>query len=89
MLTFFAPNGWRVGTDLKSANKTWDSVFLCTEFKPLHIKIMLNMNVLYECQNSRDDFSAQRKAVIRPHFYASILSYFRLPIFRFGLLHQF
>ncbi|OBZ73064.1 ATP-dependent DNA helicase PIF1 [Grifola frondosa] len=62
MLVLFNPTGWRSGTDLRAENATWEKTFEHTEFEPQHVKVMQNMNVLYECLDARDDFAAQRRA---------------------------
>ncbi|EIW52163.1 uncharacterized protein TRAVEDRAFT_84602, partial [Trametes versicolor FP-101664 SS1] len=58
MLTLFHPGGWRVGHDMRPAGQTWTSVFERTRFESSHIQIMKNMNLLYECLDARDDYSA-------------------------------
>ncbi|KZT03008.1 uncharacterized protein LAESUDRAFT_660533, partial [Laetiporus sulphureus 93-53] len=62
MLTFFYPRGWRSGIDIKAMSESWDAVFQRTTFASHHVQVMANMNVLYECRDARDDFSAQRLA---------------------------
>ena len=59
MLTFFKP--WRTGLDLKDGENSWDETFLSYTFLPHHIELMKNMNIWYECLDSRDDFHAQMK----------------------------
>ena len=61
MLVLFKPGGWRAGTDLRAANHSWAQAFSATTFKAEHIAVMKNMNVLYECLDARDDYSALRK----------------------------
>lgn len=60
MLTLFAPHGWRTGRELKSPDESWDEAFNRYEFSPSDVQIMKNMNLLYECQDSRDDYRMQR-----------------------------
>ncbi|KZT08010.1 uncharacterized protein LAESUDRAFT_607270, partial [Laetiporus sulphureus 93-53] len=58
MLTFFNPGGWHTGSDLKTVEQNWESVFNQTVFSTDHVRVMANMNVLYECRDARDDFAA-------------------------------
>ncbi|GJF00912.1 hypothetical protein PsYK624_172160, partial [Phanerochaete sordida] len=60
MLTLFHPRGWRTGLELKRPEETWADAFARTEFTPLSEMMMKNMNLLYECQDSRDDFRRTR-----------------------------
>ena len=62
MLTFFCPGGWRIGREMKLPDESWDDAFARHTFSEDHVQIMKNMNVLYECQDSRDDHSARRRA---------------------------
>ncbi|PSR87074.1 hypothetical protein PHLCEN_2v5260, partial [Hermanssonia centrifuga] len=73
MLTLFAPGGWRTGLELKSVEETWDAAFSRTSFIPKHDQLMRNMNVLYECQDARDDYTAQRRAEGKRKFLATFL----------------
>ncbi len=73
MMTFFSPGGWRVGTDLRSSSETWDAAFERTNFSAFHLSLMKNMNVLYECQDARDDFSALRRAEGKRKYLAMFL----------------
>ncbi len=61
MLVFFAPDGWRTGSDLKLTHENWTSAFERTAFHPDHVGIMRNMNLLYECLDARDDYAAIRR----------------------------
>ncbi|KAI0340974.1 hypothetical protein BDW22DRAFT_1298949, partial [Trametopsis cervina] len=58
MLTIFSPHGWRTGADLKSNSELWSDVFKATAFKASHVRIMDNMNLLYECYDAKHDWSA-------------------------------
>ncbi|KAI0819449.1 hypothetical protein BC628DRAFT_1278661, partial [Trametes gibbosa] len=58
MLTIFAPSGWRVASDLLLSAESWSAAFDSCEFDADALRMMANMNVLYECQDARDDFSA-------------------------------
>ncbi|OJT04379.1 hypothetical protein TRAPUB_4922, partial [Trametes pubescens] len=62
MLAFFHPSGWRSGRDLFKLGASWSHIFQRTEFSPNHLTVMKNMNVMYECLDARDDYSAQRRA---------------------------
>lgn len=62
MLAFFAPGGWRTGRDLRVLAENWCTVYDATVFDSAHIQVMKNMNVLYECQDARDDYAAERRA---------------------------
>ncbi|CAA7270635.1 unnamed protein product [Cyclocybe aegerita] len=59
MLTLFKP--WRSGLDLKNATQTWDNAFYLHEFSPRQKEIIGNFNLRYECNDSRDDYSAKLK----------------------------
>ena len=61
MLVLFAPSGWRTGRDLKQDGETWTSAFNRATFTEHHVRVMQNMNVLYECLDARDDFAANRR----------------------------
>jgi hypothetical protein len=61
MLTLFKP--WRTGLDLKRTNDSWDTTFGAYAFTSQDKKTMANLNLHYECNDSRDDFSAQRKKI--------------------------
>jgi hypothetical protein len=57
MLTLFKP--WRSGRDLKSEGSTWDDAFVTHEFSARQVDLMKLFNLRYECNDARDDFSAQ------------------------------
>jgi hypothetical protein len=59
MLTLFAP--WRCQNDLKAGNTKWSTAFESFDFKNYALEKMSHFNVLYECQDARDDHRAQRK----------------------------
>ena len=59
MMTLFKP--WRVGTDLKIDNETWDNTFTSYEFTLRQLDVINNFNLRYECLDARDDFHAQMK----------------------------
>ncbi|KAI9063186.1 hypothetical protein FKP32DRAFT_1553074, partial [Trametes sanguinea] len=58
MLVLFSPGGWRSGADILAENETWSVAFSRTQFTDEYIRVMRNMNVLYECHDARDDFAA-------------------------------
>jgi len=59
MLTLFKP--WRSGKDLKSEGYSWDETFTSHSFTSRQSELMDNFNIRYECNDARDDFSAQLK----------------------------
>ena len=59
MLALFKP--WRSGLDLRCKSNSWDEAFLSYEFSARQLEVMKNMNIRYECLDSRDDFHAQMK----------------------------
>jgi hypothetical protein len=59
MLTLFKP--WRSGQDLKNEDYSWDETFNLYQFTDEQIKYMKNFNIRYECNDARDDYSAQLK----------------------------
>ncbi len=59
MLTLFKP--WRSGRDLKIEEYSWDETFINHEFTSRQTQLMDNFNIRYECNDARDDFSAQLK----------------------------
>ena len=59
MLTLFKP--WRSGKDLKNQDYSWDETFNLYEFTHQQKQYMKNFNVRYECNDARDDYSAQLK----------------------------
>ncbi|KAI0038191.1 hypothetical protein FA95DRAFT_1665540, partial [Auriscalpium vulgare] len=60
MLTLFKP--WRIGSDLKTNNQTWQEAFETYTFTPRQLELMKFFHIRYECNDARDDFHAQRKA---------------------------
>ncbi|EPS96743.1 hypothetical protein FOMPIDRAFT_1129824, partial [Fomitopsis schrenkii] len=58
MLVFFKPGGWRDGNDVIGPHDSWTAAFAATSFPESAMKVMNNMNVLYECLDARDDYSA-------------------------------
>ncbi|KAF5336919.1 hypothetical protein D9611_002865 [Ephemerocybe angulata] len=60
MLTLFAP--WRSGMDLKSSDETWATAFENYTFLERHSAVIRNMNIRYECYDTRDDYHAQMKS---------------------------
>ena len=59
MLTLFKP--WRNGKDLKLEHQSWDEAFEDHPFTNRQNQLMDHFNVRYECNDARDDFSAQTK----------------------------
>jgi Helitron helicase-like domain at N-terminus/PIF1-like helicase len=59
MLTLFKP--WRNGKDLKSEDYSWDETFINHKFTAHQLTLMDNFNIRYECNDARDDYSAQLK----------------------------
>ncbi len=59
MLSLFKP--WRSGKDIKSEEYSWDETFIDHKFTEHQLKLMENFNLRYECNDARDDFSAQLK----------------------------
>ena len=59
MLTLFKP--WRSGRDLKFQDSSWDETFNLYEFNDQQKQYMKNFNIRYECNDARDDYSAQLK----------------------------
>ena len=59
MLTLFKP--WRSGLDLRTNINSWDETFASHEFSTRQLELMKNMNIRYECLDSRDDFHTQLK----------------------------
>ncbi|KAJ3552729.1 hypothetical protein NM688_g3999 [Phlebia brevispora] len=62
LLMMFHPTGWRTGKELKSETETWAEAYAATHFSERNIQRTRHMNVLYECQDARDNFAAQRRA---------------------------
>ena len=59
MLTLFKP--WRSGETLKDKDYSWDETFNVHDFTPRQLQIMQYFNIRYECNDARDDYSAQLK----------------------------
>ena len=59
MLTLFKP--WRSGETLKDKDYSWDETFTAYNFTPRQLQIMQYFNIRYECNDARDDYSAQLK----------------------------
>ena len=59
MLTLFKP--WRCGKDLKLENESWDEAFVGYAFSARQLDLMKNFNIKYECNDARDDYSAEMK----------------------------
>lgn len=60
MLTLF--KSWRKPIDLRTEESTWAETFERHEFTPRQEELMKFFNIRYECNDSRDDYSKQRKA---------------------------
>lgn len=60
MLTLFKP--WRTGSSLKKAQKSWSETFASHTFSNRENQLMTNFNLLYECNDARDDYSAQLRS---------------------------
>ena len=61
MLMLFKPGGWRAPADIKDPDMLWEDAFATMQFSDHAQKLMRNMNLLYECADARDDYSAQRR----------------------------
>jgi hypothetical protein len=59
MLSFFKP--WRNGKDLKLEDESWDEAFAGYSFSARQLELMKNFNIKYECNDARDDYSAEMK----------------------------
>ena len=59
MLAMFKP--WRKREDLKNDNHSWDETFTNHKFTAEQSQLMRNFNIRYECNDARDDYSAQLK----------------------------
>ncbi|KAF5381447.1 hypothetical protein D9757_009020 [Collybiopsis confluens] len=57
MLALFKP--WRSGNDLKLPDQSWSNAFASTTFSEQDKLYIKNMNLRYECLDSRDDYRAQ------------------------------
>ncbi|THH21646.1 hypothetical protein EUX98_g8307 [Antrodiella citrinella] len=60
MLMLFKP--WRTGKDLKEDGYGWDATFNAHHFSLRQSEIIKFFHIRYECNDARDDFSAQKKA---------------------------
>ncbi|KAJ3964144.1 hypothetical protein EV361DRAFT_759395, partial [Lentinula raphanica] len=60
MLVLYKP--WRSGADLKQTNESWHEAFSSYDFSESAKMYIKNMNLRYECLDSRDDFRSQLKA---------------------------
>ena len=66
MLTLFKP--WRSGNDLRPNKDTlWHDAFSSYTFTARQEQVMDNFMIKYECNDARDDFSAQRKRMKKGH----------------------
>lgn len=64
MLMLFKP--WRSGKDLRSNGETsWSDIFQSHSFTKREEEVMKFFHIRYECNDARDDFSAQRKQAER------------------------
>ncbi|KDQ26269.1 hypothetical protein PLEOSDRAFT_1010223, partial [Pleurotus ostreatus PC15] len=61
MLALFKP--WRLPTDIKNEDQSWDEAFTAYIFTPRQVQIMKNMNLRYECLDERDDHKAVLNAM--------------------------
>jgi hypothetical protein len=59
MLVLFKP--WRSGKDLRKENQLWHEAFNEYNFSDRQKQLMDNFNIRYECNDARDDYSAQRR----------------------------
>ena len=59
MLAMFKP--WRKREDLKKDDHSWDETFSNHKFTAEQKQLMKNFNLRYECNDARDDYSAQFK----------------------------
>jgi hypothetical protein len=59
MLAMFKP--WRKKEDLKEDDYSWDETFTNHRFTPEQKQLMKYFNIRYECNDARDDYSAQLK----------------------------
>jgi hypothetical protein len=59
MLTLFKP--WRSGIDLKAKDYSWDETFNDHQFTSRQQELLSYFNIRYECNDARDDYSAQLK----------------------------
>ncbi|KAJ3475999.1 hypothetical protein NLI96_g11457 [Meripilus lineatus] len=61
MLALFKPNGWRDPKKIKAIDSSWSDAFDGASFSSRAVKVMSNMNVLYECYEASHDYSARRR----------------------------
>ncbi|TEB19407.1 hypothetical protein FA13DRAFT_1604589, partial [Coprinellus micaceus] len=54
MLTLFSP--WRTGLELRGPDETWQAAYNRQSFSDRHRCIINNINIRYECYDSRDDY---------------------------------
>ncbi|KAE9409031.1 hypothetical protein BT96DRAFT_781402, partial [Gymnopus androsaceus JB14] len=54
MLTLFKP--WNTGADLKTPNQSWQDAFNDYNFTKDQKQLMKNLNLRWECYDSRDDY---------------------------------
>jgi len=59
MLVLFKP--WRKLEDLKDKDHSWDEMFTSHVFTERQLELMRYFNIRYECNDARDDYSAQQK----------------------------
>ncbi|KAJ3838968.1 hypothetical protein F5878DRAFT_498730, partial [Lentinula raphanica] len=59
MLVLYKP--WRSGADLKQPDESWHDAFISYQFSASAAMFIKNMNLRYECLDSRDDFRSQLK----------------------------
>ncbi|KAJ6629661.1 hypothetical protein B0H10DRAFT_1659624, partial [Mycena sp. CBHHK59/15] len=52
---------WRSGKSLKTAEDTWDEIFVTHTFNSKVLRLMKIFNVRYECNDARDDYYSQQK----------------------------
>lgn len=64
MLTLFKP--WRTGLELRASDVSWQETFDRTLFTPRQMRVMANMNVLYECRDAAHDLSSLNRAGVPP-----------------------
>ncbi|KAJ3551910.1 hypothetical protein NM688_g4438 [Phlebia brevispora] len=65
MMTLFFQAGWRTGLELKKRDDSWNTAFSRTTFSTRQVRVMKNMNLLYECLDDRHDYASQRRAAER------------------------
>jgi len=52
---------WRSGKDLKNEDYSWGETFNLYKFNDQQKQYIKNFNIRYECNDARDDYSAQLK----------------------------